>query len=78
MTVDDVLPEKGLLENAATIKKCEHLPLGSELKKQTGIAKDQYKFFKDQINVNNINRENILVRAYNFKQNHQKLKHCYL
>ena len=26
-------------------------------KKQTGSAKDQYKFFKDQINVSNNNRE---------------------
>ena len=31
--------------------------LGKELKAQTDIAKDQYKLFKDQINVNNKNRE---------------------
>ena len=31
---EDVLPEKGLLEKAATIKKFENLPSGSELKKQ--------------------------------------------
>ena len=52
-----MLSEKGLLEKAATIKRFGHLPLGSELKKQqTGIAKDQYKFFKDQINVDNNKR----------------------
>ena len=27
------------------------------MKKQTDIAKDQYKFFKDQINLNDNNRE---------------------
>ena len=46
-----------MLDKAATIKKFENLTLGSELKKQTGIAKDQYKFSKDQINVNNDNRK---------------------
>ena len=31
----DVLPEKGLLEKAATIKRFEYSPLGKELKAQT-------------------------------------------
>ena len=51
--------EKDLLERAATIKGFEHLPLSSELEKQTDIAKKQYlgmdKFFssnKDNKNVN--------------------------
>ena len=47
------------------IRKCEEnlnvwiwiTPLGSELKKQTGIIKDQYKFFKYQINVLSRKRE---------------------
>ena len=56
LTGKDVLPEKNLLEKAATIKRFEYYPLGSELKKQTGIAKDQYKFCKEQINVINNNR----------------------
>ena len=34
----DVLPEKDLLDKAATIKRFEYSPLGSELKKQTDIA----------------------------------------
>ena len=56
-TGEHVLPEKGLLEKAATIKRFRHPPLGRELKKQqTGIAKDRYKFFKDQINVDNNKR----------------------
>ena len=38
-----------MLEKDATIKKFEYWPLGSELKKLTGIIKDQYTFFKDQI-----------------------------
>ena len=32
-----------LLEKDATIKRFEHLPLVSELKKQTGIVKNQYQ-----------------------------------
>ena len=36
----DVLPENNLLEKAATIKRFEYSSLGSELEKQTGIAKD--------------------------------------
>ena len=41
-----------LLEKAARIKRFEYLPLDSELKKQSDIAKDQYKFFEEQINNN--------------------------
>ena len=52
-----VLPEKRLLKISAKIKIFEYLPLGSELKKQTGIVKDQYKFSEDQTNFNNSNRE---------------------
>ena len=37
----------------AAIKRFEYSPLGSELTKQTRDAKDQNKFFKDEINVNN-------------------------
>ena len=40
---EEVLPEKGLLENAATIKRFEYSPLGSELKKQNDIAKTRYQ-----------------------------------
>ena len=39
MTGEEVLPERGLLEKAATIKRCEYSPLGSEWKKDTDIAK---------------------------------------
>ena len=45
--------KKDLSEKAATIKRFEYSPLGKELKAQTDIAKDQYKFFKHQMNVNN-------------------------
>ena len=47
LTGKGVLPEKDFLEKAATIKTFEYSALGSELKKQTDIAKDQYKFFID-------------------------------
>ena len=39
-----------MLEKAATIKKIEYSPLDNELKKQTDIAKNQYKLLKDQKN----------------------------
>ena len=38
LTSKDVLPEKDLLEKAAAIERFEYSSLGSELKKQTGIA----------------------------------------
>ena len=53
----DQYTKKGLLEKAATIKIIEYSPLWNELKKQTDIGKNQYKFLKDQINVINSNRE---------------------
>ena len=43
LTGEDVLPEKDLLEKAASIKRYKYSPLGSELKKQTDIAKKQYQ-----------------------------------
>ena len=47
LTGKDVLQEKDFLEKAAIIKTFEYSALGSELKKQTDIAKDQYKFSID-------------------------------
>ena len=48
----DVLHEK-----AATIKRFDYSQLDKELRAQTDIAKDQYKLFKDQMNVNNNHKE---------------------
>ena len=48
---------KRLAKKVATIKRFEYLLLGSKLKKQTGMPKDQYKFLKDQRNVSYNNRE---------------------
>ena len=53
-----------MIEKSATIKRSEYSPLNSELKKQRGIAIDQYKFFKDQIHNNredDIKKENIKI-----------------
>ena len=47
LTGKDVLPEKDLLEKAATMKRFEYSPLDNELKAQTGVAKDQDNLFKD-------------------------------
>ena len=41
----DSLPEKDLLEKAATTKRFEYSPLGKELKKQTSVAEKQYQNF---------------------------------
>ena len=43
-TGKDVLPEREVLEKAAAIKRFEYVPLGTELKKQTGNAKKQYQY----------------------------------
>ena len=43
MTSKDVLREKYLLGEAATIKTFEYLLLGKKLKSQTDIAKKQYQ-----------------------------------
>ena len=43
LTGEDVLPEKGLLEKSATMKKFECLPLGKELKAKADIAKKNQK-----------------------------------
>ena len=63
MTSKDVLPEKCLLEKAATMKRFENLPLSKELKEQTDIAKKQYqglnKFFKSDKKV-----EPITIKKY--------------
>ena len=57
MTSKDVLPEKDLLEKAASTKRFEYSPLSKELKAQTDIEKDKCKLSKGQMNVNNRNRE---------------------
>ena len=43
LTSEDVLPQKHLLEKAATMKRFEYSPLGTVLKVQTGIAEKQYQ-----------------------------------
>ena len=43
MTSKDVLPEKDLLEKAATMKRFEYSPLGKELRAQTDVAKKRYQ-----------------------------------
>ena len=44
LTGKDVLPEKDLLEKAATKKIFKYLPFDKEVKAQTGIAKKISKF----------------------------------
>ena len=58
MIGEENLPEKGLLEKAATIKNFEYSPLGSELKKKV-IATKQYQLLNkhNQDSDNKDNRE---------------------
>ena len=43
LTGEEVLPEKGQLEKAATVKRLEYSLLDGEMKKQTDIAKNNIK-----------------------------------
>ena len=43
MTGEDVLPEKDLLEKAATMKIVEYSSLGKESKAQTSVVEKQYR-----------------------------------
>ena len=43
LTGKDVLPEKVLLEKAATLKRFEYSPLGKELKAQTDLQRNSIK-----------------------------------
>ena len=51
-----------MLEKTAIIKRFEYSPLAKRLKAQTGIAKNHYKLFKDQMNVNNNNRKDYIKK----------------
>ena len=51
-----------MLEKTAIIKGFEYSPLAKRLKAQTGIAKNHYKLFKDQMNVNNNNRKDYIKK----------------
>ena len=47
LTGGDVLPEKGFLEKAATIKRFDYSSIGSALKKQNDIEKTISKIRQD-------------------------------
>ena len=47
LTGKNVLPEKDLLEKAATMKRFEYSPLGKKLKAQTDNAKKEYQKLDD-------------------------------
>ena len=58
MTDKDVLPEKDLLEKAATTKTFQYSSLVSELNKQTDITKKQYKGLDDVFELDKDGRRN--------------------
>ena len=47
MTGKYILPEKDLLDKAATMKILEYWPLGKEFKAQTDITKEQHQKLED-------------------------------
>ena len=47
LTGKNILPEKGVLEKAATMKRFEYSPSGKEIKAQNDIAKKQYQKLDD-------------------------------
>ena len=53
-TLEDILPEKYLLEKPATMKRFEYSLLGKELKGPTDIAKKQYQELDDIFDFDNI------------------------
>ena len=54
----DVLPEKGLLEKAATMKRYKYSALDKKLKAQTGIAKKQYQEL-DKAFISNLDNKDV-------------------
>ena len=54
LTEKHVLSEKDLLEKAATIKAFEYLPLGSELKKQTGMSRKTVQKIRQHLRTSKI------------------------
>ena len=66
MTDKDVLPEKELLEKAATMKRFEYLPLGKELKAHIDIAKKQYQKLDCTSELDKvIEKEKLTLKMYN-------------
>ena len=58
LTGKHVLPEKDLLEKAATMKIFEYSLLGSELRKQTSVPEKQYQKF-DKVFESNKNKKKL-------------------
>ena len=66
MTDRDVLPEKEFLEKAATMERCEYLPLGKELKAHIDIAKKQYQKLDCTSELDKvIEKEKLTLKMYN-------------
>ena len=82
LTSKDILPQKGLLGKAASMKRFEYSLLGKELKAQNDISKKQYQGLdkacisdKDNKNVNEslikkekkkYNKSNLIYNKFNF------------
>ena len=66
LTGKDILPEKDLLEKAATMKRFQYSLLGKELKAQTDIAKKQYQKLDDTFRFDKIiKKEKQALENYN-------------
>ena len=72
---EEVLPEKGLFEKAATVKKLKYSPLGSDLKMQIDIARKQYQGLDKVHEFDGIrSKDNKSDLTYN--TNHSFYKYC--
>ena len=69
LTLKDILPEKDLLEKAATIKRFEYLPLRNELKKQNSIAEKQYQKLEKAFEPNKQEEDKIKTKKSRAKSN---------
>ena len=62
MTGKDVLPEKDLLEKAATMKRFEYSSCVKELKKQISVAEKQYQSFDNVLNHDEKEKEPVKIK----------------
>ena len=88
MTGKYVLPEKDLLEKAATTKRFEYSPLGKEPKAQTNIEKKQYQKLgnifefdqmikKEKQTLENYSQSNLISNAnHSFYKYYRDSKKC--
>ena len=69
VTGQDALPEKDMLQKAATIKRFEYCPLGKELKKQTSVAEKQYQKLESNKKEEKVRKNRVKSGLYYCRKN---------